>query len=83
MRLATLLLTLPLLAAAVPTAPLVVQAENGIQAVFGGSGGGGGSKPVPGASGEDRYASSSSEFTLDLDLNELRLVQFAEDEPPR
>jgi len=79
MHLATLL-TLPLLAAAVPTSPLVVQAEDGMQAVFGGGG-----KPyVPAAgSASGAQASSSSDFTLDLDLNELRLVQFAEDEPPR
>lgn len=71
MHLATLL-TLPLLAAAVPTSPLVVQA-NGNQAVFS-AGSAAGAIPGP---------AIASDFTLDIDLNELRLVQFAEDEPPQ
>jgi hypothetical protein len=62
------LLTLPLLAAAVPTSPLVQQ--DGAQIVFGST------KPIP-------APAVAADFTLDLDLNELRLVQFAEDEPPR
>lgn len=66
MHLATLF-TLPLLAAAVPTAPHLVQGQQGQVILSNGAGAAG---------------SASSGIKIDLDLDDLRLVQFGEREPP-
>ncbi|KAL1412739.1 hypothetical protein Q8F55_000486 [Vanrija albida] len=65
MHLATLF-TLPLLAAAVPTAPHLVQGQQG-QVIL---------------SAASAAGSGSSGIKIDLDLDDLRLVQFGEREPP-
>lgn len=63
------LLTLPLLAAAVPAAPLTGNGNTGQgQAVL----------SVP----EAQTHSYDPDISIDLDLDDLRLVRFAEDESP-